>query len=330
MKAFVTGGAGYIGSHTCKLLAQKGHDVMVYDNLSTGHRKFARWGEFIHGDILETQKLRAAFREWHPDVVIHFAAKAYVGESVLNPGKYFRNNAAGTLSILEAMRDEEIPNIVVSGTCAVYGQPEAMPIVESMPARPINPYGASKLFMERMLNDFSAAHGINWTSLRYFNAAGSDPDGEVGELHDPETHLIPRVMMAAAGIIPEIEIFGNDYPTQDGTCVRDYIHVNDLAEAHILAASHLMSGGDSCAFNLGTGQGVSVKEIIDNLEKIRSLKIPYSMKPRRAGDPACLVADASKAATILNWRPRQKLDNILSHAWEFFSANKDFFKAAKK
>lgn len=328
MKAFVTGGAGFIGSHTCKALSSAGHEIIVYDNLSTGHRQFARWGEFVHGDILDTQKLRYCFRQWHPDVVIHFAANAYVGESVQNPGKYFRNNVCGTLSILESMRDEGVGNIVVSGTCAVYGQPERMPIVESLPKNPINPYGASKLFMERMLADFDTAHKIKWMSLRYFNAAGSDPDGEVGELHDPETHLIPRVIMAALGIIPEIEIFGGDYPTEDGTCVRDYIHVNDLARAHILAAEHLVRGGESMALNLGTGKGASVMEIVRKLREITGLKIPFSVRERRDGDPACLVADASAAHSILGWEPEKSVENMLGDAWRYLSDNRAFFRAS--
>lgn len=325
MKALVTGGAGYIGSHTCKMLAHYGHEIMVYDNLSTGHRKFVRWGDFVHGDILDTQKLRHCFREWRPDVVIHFAAHAYVGESVLNPGKYFRNNVAGTLSILEAMRDEGVENIVVSGTCAVYGQPESMPIRESMPVRPINPYGASKLFMERMLADFSGPHGIKWVSLRYFNAAGCDPEGEVGELHAPETHLIPRVIMAALGVIPQIDVYGDDYPTEDGTCVRDYIHVNDLARAHILAARHLLAGGGSMPLNLGTGKGASVREILQSLEKISGIKIPFAIKPRRGGDPACLVADPACAKQVLGWEAENSLDGILKDAWEYLAGKREFF-----
>lgn len=325
MRALVTGGAGFIGSHTCKALARAGNDVLVYDNLSTGHRDFVRWGDLIHGDIQDTQKLRSTLRQWRPDVIIHFAANAYVGESVVNPGKYFRNNVGGTLSILEAMRDEDVRNIVVSGTCAVYGQPERLPIVEDLPTMPVNPYGASKLFMERMLSDFSVAHGINWMSLRYFNAAGSDPDQEVGELHNPETHLIPRVIMAALGIIPELEIFGGDYPTEDGTCVRDYIHVDDLASAHILASSHLLNNGESRPLNLGTGRGASVKEIIGTLEKIAGRPIPHSIIPRRAGDPACLVADASAARETLGWAPQCGLEDMLENAWEYLQSHRGFF-----
>lgn len=323
MRVLVTGGAGYIGSHTCKALAESGHEVMVYDNLSTGHREFAAFGDFVHGDILDTQKLRDSFRRWRPEAVIHFAAHAYVGESVTNPGKYFRNNAVGTLSILEAMRDEGVKNIVVSGTCAIYGEPASMPIVETMPANPINPYGASKLFMERMLADFETAHGISWMSLRYFNAAGSDPQGQIGELHNPETHLIPRVAMAALGVIPAIDLFGSDYPTPDGTCIRDYVHVNDLAKAHILAAEHLAKGGKSAALNLGTGRGASAREIVNLLEKISGRPAPFRMKERRAGDPPMLIADASLAREILGWQAQKSLEEMLADAWNFLAANRD-------
>lgn len=321
MKALVTGGAGFIGSHACKALARQGHEVLVYDNLSTGHREFARYGAFVHGDLNDMQKLRAAFHDFRPDIVLHFAAHIEVGESVLNPGKYYRNNVAGTLNLLEAMRDEDVPNIVVSGTCAVYGQPERMPIDESLPTRPINPYGRTKLFMEQMLEDFAAAHNMGWASLRYFNAAGADPAGETGELHSPETHLIPRIIMAALGIISEIKIFGDDYPTPDGTCIRDYIHVGDLATAHIKAAEHLLKGGKSMALNLGTGKGASVLEILKKLEKISGRKIPHSIEKRRPGDPPALVAAADAARETLGWQAEKNLDDILRDAWNFLSLN---------
>lgn len=326
MRALVTGGAGYIGSQTCKALARAGNDVLVYDNLSTGHRRLARWGEFEHGDIQDTQKLRDSLKKWRPDVLIHFAASSQVGESVQNPGKYFRNNVAGTLSILEAMRDEGIENIVVSGSAAVYGQPAETPLTERTKAAPINPYGASKLFMERMLADFAAAHGIKWMSLRYFNAAGCDPEGETGELHTPETHLVPRIIMAALGIIPQINIFGDDYPTPDGTCIRDYIHVADLAEAHIRAASHLLDNGESMALNLGTGAGASVREILQKLEEITAVPIPYGVAPRREGDPATLLADASLARSILGWKAERDIDAILRDAWNFMKENRAFLQ----
>lgn len=321
MKICVTGGAGYIGSHTCKALAEAGHEVIVYDNLSTGHRHLVKWGEFEYGDIRDTQKFRNCLRKYSPDGIIHFAASAYVGESVTDPGKYFSNNVAGTLSILESMRDEGIKNIVVSGTCAVYGQPDRVPIEENCSKNPINPYGASKLFMERMLADFEIAHGISWTSLRYFNAAGSSPDGEIGELHYPETHLIPRVIFAALGKIPEVEIFGNDYPTPDGSCIRDYIDVSDLADAHVLAIKRLLNGQNSLAINLGTGTGTSVFEIINGLEQISGKKIPSKISPRRAGDPPRLTADASLAQKELNWKARRPLNEMLENALKYLAQN---------
>jgi len=302
MRILVTGGAGYIGSHTCKALAHQGHTVVVYDNLSTGHRELVRWGDFVYGDILDTQRLRSCIKQHHIEGIIHFAASAYVGESVIDPGKYFRNNVCGTLSILDAMRDEGVPHIVVSGTCAVYGSPEKMPITEDTPTNPINPYGASKLFMERMLADYEKAHGIKWMSLRYFNAAGCDPDGETGEWHEPETHLIPRALMAAAGQIPALEIFGDDYPTPDGTCIRDYVHVVDLAEAHVRALAFLEEGGQSQALNLGTGKGFSIWKIISTIEKVTGQSLPHRIVPRRKGDPPSLIADPTKAMHIINWK----------------------------
>lgn len=320
MKICVTGGAGYIGSHTCKLLAHSGHEVYVYDNLSTGHRDAVKWGEFFHGDIRDTQNLRAFLKKIRPDGIIHFAAHAYVGESVQNPGKYFSNNVGGSLSILEAMRDENVPAIVVSGTCAVYGQPESVPIREDCPPAPLSPYGASKLFMERMLSDFERAHGLSWMSLRYFNAAGSSPEGEIGERHDPETHLIPRVIQAALGQLDAIDIFGDDYPTPDGTCIRDYIHVDDLAKAHLLAIEHLARGNPSMALNLGTGKGHSVREIIDGVSRLAGKAVPARVRGRRAGDPAELVADPRKAGEILGWKAEKSMEQSLEDAWNFMKA----------
>lgn len=318
MRILVTGGAGYIGSHTCKALAQQGYTVVVYDNLSTGHRELVRWGDFVHGDILDTQRLRACIRQHRIEGIIHFAASAYVGESVTDPGKYFRNNVCGTLSILDAMRDEGVPYIVVSGTCAVYGSPEKIPITEDTPTNPINPYGASKLFMERMLADYEKAHGIKWMSLRYFNAAGCDPDGETGEWHEPETHLIPRALMAAMGQIPTLEIFGDDYPTPDGTCIRDYVHVSDLADAHVRGMNFLAEGGGSQLINLGTGQGFSIREVLAAVKDVTGRVVPYVLSGRRAGDPAVLVADSSKAQEQLGWKMRNEtLLRILRTAWKW-------------
>lgn len=319
MKILVTGGAGYIGSHTCKHLTQHGHEVVVYDNLSTGFRELARWGEFEHGDIMDQARLRACMARHGFDGVIHFAALSQVGTSVREPGDYYRNNVSGTINLIEAMRLEGVQHIVMSGTAAVYGQPDCSPIPESCPANPLNPYGFSKLCMERMLADFETAHDMRWVSLRYFNAAGADPEGEIGEMHDPETHLIPRIFMATAGQIPALEVFGTDYPTPDGTCIRDYIHVMDLASAHRLAIEHLVGGGASGAFNLGTGQGATVKEVLDAAAKACGMPIPHVFGARRAGDPASLVADATRVRETLGWATAcSDMDSIMQTAWAWF------------
>lgn len=326
MKVLVTGGAGYIGSHTCKHLIRHGHDVVVYDNLSTGFRQLARWGVFEHGDILDSARLRECLHRHRPDGVIHFAALSQVGESVSKPGLYYRVNVGGTLTLLEAMRQENIPLLVMSGTASVYGQPERMPITENASTTPNSPYGATKLIMERMLADFEKSCGLRWISLRYFNAAGADPDGECGEMHDPETHLIPRTFMAATGNIPRLELFGDDYPTPDGTCVRDYVHVLDLASAHRLAleylVDHLDGGGSDRVFNLGTGSGFSVRHILNAAEKACGRPVPHSVAPRRPGDPAELVADATLAGRELGWTPvHSSLDEIMGTAWRWFAAH---------
>jgi UDP-glucose-4-epimerase GalE len=315
-RVLVTGGAGYIGSHTCKLLASEGFEVAVVDNLSRGHREFVKWGPLIEADIGDTARLREALVRFRPAAVIHFAAFAYVGEATGDPGLYYRNNVGGTLSLLEAMREAGIGNIIVSSTCAIYGQPDRVPITEEEAQKPINPYGATKLVMERMCRDFEAAHGLRWVALRYFNASGCDLEGEVGERHDPEPHLIPRLLMAVDGEIGALEVFGTDYPTPDGTCIRDYIHVADLASAHVKAARHLIEGGASDAFNLGTGQGSSVLDIIKAGERATGRPVPYTTAPRREGDPARLVADPSRAHRVLDWRAvNSDLDVILSSAW---------------
>ena len=325
MNILVTGGAGYIGSCTSKALAHAGHNVTVYDNLSTGHRDLVKWGPLFEGDILDGERLRACMKSVRPDGVIHFAAFSQVGESVQNPGKYLRNNVGGTLSLLEAMRDTGVRNIVVSSSAAVYGVPGVMPITESCPADPINPYGETKLFMERMLADFARAHGISWTALRYFNAAGGDPDGETGERHTPETHLIPRALMALDGKINDFHVMGDDYPTPDGTCIRDYIHVRDLAAAHIRAVERLVScrDGEGEALNLGTGTGLSVKQILHAAEKVTGRTLPCTMGPRRAGDPPCLVADASRALVVLGWKPGHSgVEEIIRDAWNWYLHDK--------
>ena len=319
MNIVVTGGAGYIGSHTCKELAARGHQVTVYDNLCTGHRNLARWGDFVHGDIRDVPRLRRCLRARKPDGVIHFASLIAVGESVLDPGEYYSTNVTGSLCLLEAMRDEGVAHIVVSSTAAVYGEPALVPIPEHCPVQPINPYGASKAFLERMLADFETAHGLRWTALRYFNASGADADGETGERHQPETHLIPRALMAADGAIDALCLFGDDYPTPDGTCIRDYIHVRDLADAHVRAMERLLRGGTSLALNLGSGLGLSVRAIIDTIQRVTGRPVPHHLAPRRPGDPPRLVADAARARAELGWTAcHSSAEEIITSAWEWY------------
>ena len=314
----VTGGAGYIGSHACQALARSGYLPITYDNLVYGHRWAVRWGPLEEGDIGDRARLDAVIEQYQPAAVMHFAAYSYVGESVLDPGKYYRNNVAGSLTLLEAMRDHGIGQIVFSSTCATYGVPEQVPIDEHHAQRPINPYGASKLMIERMLVDFATAYGLGWIALRYFNAAGADPDAEIGELHEPETHLIPLVLDAASDARPSITVYGTDYDTPDGTCIRDYIHVSDLADAHVLALRSLQSGGPGAAYNLGNGKGFSVQEVIALARDITGREIPVVVGPRRPGDPPRLVADASRARQALGWQPRHpSLAAILESAWRW-------------
>lgn len=314
----VTGGAGYIGSHTCKALADAGYTPVVYDNLWTGHREFARWGDFVHGDLLDTARLAEILRKYAVRGVIHFAARSDVGESVTRPEEYYHNNISGTLSLLNAMRSQNVGVIVVSSSCAVYGTPKIVPITEDCPRHPVNPYGFTKLAMERMLDDFEEPFAIKSAALRYFNAAGADPDAGIGEWHDPETHLIPRVIMAANGIPPGLRIFGDDYDTPDGTCVRDYIHVADLADAHVRAFAHLEKGGESLKLNLGTGKGYSVRELVTAAEKVMGRPVPHAVHGRRAGDAPVLVADASRAKAALRWEAKQSgLEHILRTAAAF-------------
>ena len=319
----VTGGAGYIGSHACKALAQAGFVPIAYDNLSFGHEWAVKWGRFEKGDILDRARLDKVLATYKPTAVMHFAAYAYVGESVEDPAKYYRNNVVGSLSLLEAMREHGVGQIVFSSTCATYGVPQTVPIPDDHPQSPINPYGASKLMIERILTDFGAAYGMRSISLRYFNAAGADPDGEIGEDHDPETHLIPLVLEAAAGNRPNITIHGTDYDTPDGTCIRDYIHVTDLAEAHVLALEALRGGCDSASFNLGTGKGFSVREVIDTATTITGRSIPVVEGPRRPGDPSRLIADAARAKRELGWRPQyDHLNPMVATAWNWISKHR--------
>ncbi|WP_173935220.1 UDP-glucose 4-epimerase GalE [Chelativorans sp. Marseille-P2723] len=319
-KVLVTGGAGYIGSHTAKLLAHQGVEPVVFDNLVTGNRRAVRWGEFVHGDILDTLHLTRVLKQHKPEAVIHFAASAYVGESVEDPAKYYRNNVAGTLSLLDACLQAGVDKVIFSSSCATYGVPADLPIRETTPQNPINPYGRTKLIAENMLSDYSGAYGLRYVALRYFNACGADPDGELGEWHDPETHLIPRALLAAAGKAPPLAVFGNDYETTDGTCIRDYIHVSDLARAHVLALNHLSAGGASLAINLGTGRGTSIGEILEAIAQVTGREVPVEMHSRRAGDPPVLFADPTFARKTLDFEPRYSdIATIIRTAAPFFA-----------
>ena len=300
----VTGGAGYIGSHASKVLSLAGHRPVVFDNLSRGHREAVRWGPLVEGELADRERLVAAIREHRISAVMHFAAFAYVGESVADPALYYRNNLSGTLALLEAMRETGLDKIVFSSTCATYGMPEVVPIPETAPQLPVNPYGETKLAIERALQWYHQAYGLRSMSLRYFNAAGADPEGEIGELHEPETHLIPLILHAALGKRPHVDIYGTDYQTPDGTAIRDYIHVEDLAEAHLRALEHLCAGGESAALNLGTGSGHSVREVIAAAEAISGRPIARVEVARRPGDAPILVADPGLAVRQLGWRAR--------------------------
>ena len=318
----VTGGAGYIGSHTVRFLAAQGYKVVVLDNLVFGHRDAIvdAGVELVVGDIGDKELISSLFDRHGFGAVIHFAAYAYVGESVTNPLKYYRNNTAAPLALLEVMQEKGCKNFVFSSTCATYGVPASIPIVESNPQDPINPYGRSKLMLEWILRDCDTAWGLKTASLRYFNASGSAEDGKIGEDHNPETHLIPRVLMAVTGEISHLDVFGTDYPTPDGTCIRDYIHVDDLASAHFAALSHLAAGGCSVACNLGTGVGVSVKEIITAVEEVTGRPVPVKYSPRRAGDPPQLLADPSFAKQTLGWEAAHKdVRDMVRSAWAWMS-----------
>jgi UDP-arabinose 4-epimerase len=311
----ILGGAGYIGSHAARTLRRHGHEAIVYDNLCTGHAFLADGFELVVGDIADTATLSPVLRR--VDSVMHFAGHAYVGESVENPRKYFRNNVEAALALLNACVDCGVRRFVFSSTCAVYGIPAKVPIAEDTPRQPVNPYGVSKLFFENALEAYDRAYGVKFASLRYFNAAGADEGGMIGELHDPETHLIPSALLAASGARGELELFGADYPTPDGTCVRDYIHVNDLAEAHRLALQHLGSGKDSIALNLGTGKGYSVKEVLKKVEEVTGRPVPARVVARRPGDPPSLVADPGRAEKVLQWKAKRSLDDIVRTAWNW-------------
>ena len=318
MRVLVVGGAGYIGSHATRALRSRGYEVIIFDNLSTGYKFLAEGFELIAGDIADPVKLAQVMKR--VDAVMHFAAYAYVGESVENPRKYFQNNVEAALTLLNTALDAGVRRFVFSSSCAVYGIPLTVPIPESNPRQPVNPYGVSKLFVENALEAYDRAYGMRFASLRYFNAAGADESGEIGELHQPETHLIPLTLAAAAGKGAKLQVFGTDYPTPDGTCVRDYIHVNDLAEAHVLALEYVTNKNESLSLNLGTGQGYSVMEVINSVERITGRAVPRVIAPRRPGDPPALVADSKRAQQVLGWRPSRSLEETVSTAWKWMQS----------
>jgi UDP-arabinose 4-epimerase len=322
MHVLVTGGAGYIGSHTAKQLARAGYEPVVLDDLRCGHRWAVRWGPLVETDLSDREALRDAFRKFRFGAVLHFAALAYVGESMRQPSEYFRNNVVNTLNLLDAMREHSVQRIVFSSSCATYGDPQQI-LTEDHAQQPVSPYGESKLMVERLLAWYERAYGLSWTCLRYFNAAGADPEGDLGEDHQPETHLIPRAIAAAGGDLAEVEVFGSDYPTQDGTAVRDYIHVSDLATAHVKALARSIGGAPSCAFNLGTGQGYSVREVISVVEQVNRRKVPVKTAVRRAGDPPVLVAESSRANRELCWVPENStLVRIVETASQWYTSRR--------
>lgn len=328
LKILVVGGAGYIGSHMVKMLHLAGHNVMTLDNLSNGYRDAVKYGDFIEGDIADVELLDKLFSENNFDGVMHFASFIQVGESVAKPSMYYRNNVTNTLSLLDAMIEHDIKCFIFSSTAAVFGEPNYTPIDESHIKLPINPYGYSKLMVEQMLSDFDNAYGLKSVSLRYFNAAGADPSGEIGERHIPETHLIPLVLQAASGRRDNITIYGNNYDTPDGTCIRDYIHISDLCSAHLLALEYLIGGGKSKVYNMGNGKGYSIKEVIDVVKAVTGIDFSVVMGKRRDGDPARLLADSGLIESELGWKPEfPELETIVRHAWEWEKRSKDWNEA---
>jgi UDP-glucose-4-epimerase GalE len=315
LAVLVTGGAGYIGSHAAKALRRQGHEAIIYDNFSTGHPSLAQGFELVQADISDLSKLTPTLRR--VDAVMHFAAHAYVGESVENPRKYFQNNVQAGLSLLNAVLDSPVRKFIFSSTCAVYGVPGKIPITEDMPRVPVNPYGISKLLLEQALYAYHRAYNLHFVTFRYFNAAGASESGEIGEMHEPEMHLIPSAFKAIHGERGALEIYGDDYPTPDGTCIRDYIHVDDLAEAHVAGLEYLNAGGDALELNLGSGQAHSVKEVISVVERVSGRRVPYRIAPRRPGDPPALVADPGRAQKMLEWKAMRSLEQIVSSAWNW-------------
>lgn len=321
----VAGGAGYIGSHMVLYLLDKGYNPIVYDNLSEGHREAVLGGTFIEGDLSDKTKLNEVFKSYDISAVMHFAASCYVGESVTNPAKYYKNNVVTTLNLLDTMIENNIDKFIFSSTCATYGLPQYLPLTETHPQSPVNPYGNTKLAVELILKDYAKAYDLKSVAFRYFNAAGADPQGRIGEAHDPETHLIPNVIKSALGVGEPLKIFGDDYDTPDGTCVRDYIHVLDLAQAHLLGLEKLFEGHKSDFFNLGNGEGYSNKQVIETVEKISQRKVEYSFAPRREGDPPTLIGSSKKAFEQLNWKPEYaSLDKIVETAWNWHKKQFDF------
>ena len=328
-RVLVTGGAGYVGSHAAKSLALSGFEPVTFDNFSTGHRWAVKWGPLIEGDLADGNLVCETISNYGIEAAIHFAADACVGESMGSPRKYFRNNVVNTLNLLEALIDKDVRHVVFSSSCATYGIPECVPIREGQLQQPVNPYGESKRFVERALDWFGKAYGLSWMALRYFNAAGADPDGEVGEDHEPETHLIPLTIQAALGHRPHLEIYGTNHPTPDGTAIRDYVHVTDLADAHVLALKHLLGNGESAALNLGMGRGYSVWEVVAAVEKVSERRVPVREAPRRPGDPPNLVADATRAAQVLGWSPKfTSLDMIVKTAYSWLAERGRYLQAA--
>ena len=323
MKVLVTGGAGYIGSNMVKKLLEHRHSPVVLDDLSMGHRHFVPKNvPFVKGDIRKSEDLRSVFKRFKTEAVLHFAASAFVGESVENPLKYYDNNVIGAVQLLKAMREAKVAKLIFSSTCAIYGEPKHLPIQEEDEKKPANPYGRSKLMIENILQDHAAVTDLRYVSLRYFNACGAHPDGGIGELHKPETHLIPNILKVLTGKKKQLEIYGDDYATPDGTCVRDYVHVEDLASAHLLALEALAKGMKSDVFNLGCGSGYSVKEIVKAVEKVTGKKVTVKLCARRPGDPAKLIATSAKAKKILGWKPKYSLEEIIHTAWEWERSKK--------
>ncbi len=318
----VTGGAGYIGSHVCKALAQSGYCPVTFDNLSRGHRQAVKWGPFEQGDLRDLTRLRQVIRTHQPVAVMHFAAFTDVGESTQNPLLYYKNNVGGSITLIEAMVESRILHMVFSSSCTVYGKPTVIPLTEAHPIAPISPYGKSKAIIEDILSACDQAHSMRSISLRYFNAAGADPDGDIGENHQPETHLIPNVLKAALGIGDPLRVLGNDYDTPDGTCIRDYIHVTDLAAAHVLALKYLLAGGSSQRLNLSNNQGFSVMEVIEVAQQVTKQSIPFTIGSRRMGDAPCLIGDSSLARQVLGWDPvYADLATIVEHAWRWIQSS---------